>query len=432
MNNFLSNFSIRLKLGARVSLCIVLLVLLSSVASFAQKITLNYQNVPLEQVLREIRRQSGYDIFFDQNLLNQQPLVAVKIANANLEEAMNNVLKGLSLSFTVSGRTISIKKKEETTARQQKITITGTVVDDNGSPLAGVSVSSAAVKPVYTDGLGKFTLKDIDPLAMVNIVYTGKLTIERTALAISLMSEIQMEAGSINLNETIIQGQRIGGKTPGGFKLDITNRKQLSLSQVLEGTIPGLVIKNSRTITTRHLFVSDGTYAPIGTYTLDELTAAIKKRFAGTSFETYAERLAQVLMEGGFKNGTSITETTTTNSIMPELRGTGGFGAGNNAMLVIIDGFVQNDFPADYPMNNVLSLEVIRDPAETIKWGPHAANGVIIITTNGGKPGQLQITYNSTFNFSGAPDNSNKALQIANASQLLDYYVWWFRRLASC
>ncbi len=428
MNNFLLNRGTKSKLSARISLGLglLLLLLLQSAASFAQKITLNYQNTSLEQVLREIRKQSGYDIFFDQNLVNQQPAVAVKITNANVEEAMSIALKGLPLSFTVNGKAISIKRPEKavtTAVRQQKITITGTIIDDNGSPMAGVSVSSAGVKPVYTDGLGKFTLKDIDPLAVVNISYTGKLPIERTALAISLMSEIQMETGSINLNETIIQGQRVGGKVLGGFKLDITHRKQLSLSQALEGTIPGLVIRNNRTTTSRQLYVSDGTMVPVGNYTLEELKAALRRKYAGTFMEGLVDLIAETQMESGSRDGSVITETTTTSSITPELRGAGGFGTGANAMLVIIDGFVQNEFPADYPMNNVLSVEVIRDPAETIKWGPGASNGVIIITTNGGKPGELQITYNSTFNFSGAPDNSNKALQRANTSQLLDYYL---------
>ena len=426
MNNFLSKCSIKLRLSTRISLSIGLLLLLlwPSVASFAQKITLSYQNAPLEQVLREIRKQSGYDIFFDQNLVVQQPPVAVKITNANVEEAMSSVLKGLPLSYAINGRAISIKKSDKViaTTRQQKITITGTVVDDDGIPISGVSVSSAGVKSVYTDGLGKFTLKDIEPLAIVRITYTGKLTVERTALAVSLMGIIQMDEGSTTLNETLIQGQRMAGK-PIGFKVDLANRRQQSLAQVLEGTIPGLVIKTNRVTTSQRLHYSIGPEPSPGTYTLEQMIAWFKAAYAGGFLERYAEAFAIAIFEEGLKNGSTVNNVTTNNIVIPELRGAGGFGNGNNAMLVVIDGFVQDGFPADYPMMNILSIEVIRDPAETIKWGPTAANGVIIINTKPGVPGALQINYGSTFNFSKTPDNSAKALQIANTSQLLNYYL---------
>ncbi len=431
MNNFLSNRSIKLRLNVRIYLEIglLLVLLLQPVISFAQKLTLNYQNVPLEQVLREIRKQSGYDIFFDQNLVDQQPLVAVKLTNANVEEALTSALKGLPLSYVINGKTISIKKQDRavTAARQQKITITGTVIDENGLPKAGVSISSATIKPIYTDGEGKFTLKDIDPLATVRISFTGYNPVERTAIAISLMSEIHIELGSINLNTTIIQGQ--GTKATAAInKINLTNRRHQTLAIVLEGTIPGLVLKRQRSTTKKELIRIDGSSPvfPAGDYTFEEYYQLVLKASAslGLYDEAAARKATEDLFIIGRRDGKVISQTSINDEgIIPELRGAGGFGTGNNAMLVVIDGFVQNSFPSDYPMNNVLSVEVIRDPAETIKWGPGASNGVIIITTNGGKPGQLQISYNSTFNFSGAPDNGAKALQRANTSQILDYYL---------
>lgn len=433
MNNFLSKRGIRLKLNARIYLGIglLLLLLLQSVASFAQKITLNYRNVPLEHVLKEIRKQSGYDIFFDQKLVTEQPLVIVKVTNANVEEALSTALKGLSLSYAVNGRTISIKKPDKIAGpetRQKKITITGTVIDENGLPKSGVSISANNLKSIYTDGEGKFILKDIDPLAMVRIAYTGYHTVERTALAISLMGEIPMETEAINLNTTIIQGQKIPG-TAIINKVELSKRRHLTLGFVLESTIPGLVLKKQVSSSKTEIYRSDGTNPlfPAGDFTFEELSKVVAKMLLstiGVSDPNTIKQATASFFEQGRREGKVISQTSINDSgVIPELRGAGGFGVGNNAMLVVIDGFVQNSFPADYPLNNVLSIEVIRDPAETIKWGPGASNGVIIITTNGGKSGQLQINYNSTFNFSGSPDNSASALQRANTSELLDYYL---------
>ena len=431
MNNFLFSRSFKPRFSARIYLGVglLLLLLLQSAVSFAQKITLNYQKVPLEQVLREIRKQSGYDIFFDQNLVVQQPRVAIKITNANVEEAMDMVLKGLPLTYVINGRAISIKKSDKViaSARQQKITVTGMVIDENGSIMSGVSVSVANVKPVYTDGLGKFTLKDIEPLSIVRISYTGYTTVERTALAISLMGEIHLQTEFVNLNTTIIQGQRSSG-TSMSNKIDLDKRRHQTLGFVLESTIPGLVLRKQRNVNKTELYRADGSSAfyPAGEYTFEEYYELTVKMFATLGiFDAAGIRAAvQDRFEEGRKTGVVVSRNAVDDGgVIPELRGAGGFGNGNNAMLVVIDGFVQNSFPADYSLNNVLSVEVIRDPAETIKWGPRAANGVIIVTTNGGKPGTLQIDYTSTFNFSEPTDNSAAALQRANTSQILDYYL---------
>ena len=425
MNNFLLKCGFKPKLNARTSLSIgiVLLLLLQSIATFAQKITLNYQNARLEQVLKEIRKQSGFDIFFDQNLVNQQPPIAVKINNASVDEAMSSALKDLPLAFAVDGKTISIKKTGhigEPSSTQKNITISGIVVDENDIPRAGVSVSSGKLSPIYTNAQGKFTLKNIDPMAMVRISYTGFRTIERTALAISLLGKIHIETQAIDLDMTIIKGQ----KQIGSGKIDIRNRGHLSLAAVLESSVPGLVIRSARTTSSTKLLRvtgNDNIFPRVGDYTFEQVLEVLLQRLGGALDERAIRRYVETLFQGD--QGYLIVENTTQTDygVIPELRGAGGFGIGSNAMLIVIDGFVQESFPADYPMNNVLSVEVIRDPAETIKWGPRAINGVILITTNGGKSGKLAISYNSTFNFSAAPDNSRNALQLANTAQTLDY-----------
>lgn len=425
MNTFLSPNKLkpRLKLNIRLGIGLLLLMLLQSAVSFAQKITLNYQNTPLEQVLKEIRKQSGYDIFFDQTLVSQQPPVAVKISNANVEEAMAATLKGLPLSFSVNGKAISIKKpaKEAVSLqRQQGITLSSMVVDENDEPISGVSVSSGTLKAVYTDARGKFTLNQVAPLAIVRIAYTGRRTIELNALAISLLGQIRMETQSINLNTTIIQGQKQAAAVT---KVELQHRRQLSLAQALEGTIPGLVIKGQKSTEYSQLYIADGTTAlPPGTYTRKQMFDKITELVGWFASPAVVQEVVEITFRNGQANGkVSTTMTTTDRGVIPELRGAGGFGAGNNGILVVIDGFVQENFPAEYSLNNVLSLEVIRDPAETIKWGPRAANGVVIITTFGGKAGELQISYNSNFNFSDRTDNSMAALQTANTAQVLDY-----------
>lgn len=422
---------LRPKLWVRRQLVLLCLLLATPPLALAQKISLNFSKTPLEQVLMEIRKQSGYDIFFDQTLIAQQPPVTVATADASVEQALGLALRGLPLDYELKGKAISIKrmaKSETASAQQRGINVTAVILDENREPRAGATVSSGTLKPVYTDAQGRFTLKGLAPLAKVKIAYTGYGTLEYTALAISLMGKLHLEPRSNSLDETIILGQKPSEATR---KVDLTHRRHVNLEQALEGTIPGLVIKNTKTSTTKMMVTPlvTGPGTALGQqYELDFFLDSQRKYYTGLGHEiSEVERRVNLIKDGLLNNnsgfGILTTETSYSESgSIPELRGAGGFGANNSGMLIIIDGFVQDSFPADYPMNNVLSLEVIRDPAQTVKWGPRAANGVIIITTNGGKAQSLQVSYNSSFNFSAAPDNSRSALQLANTPQLLDFY----------
>src|SRR6186713_2685823 len=102
----------------------------------AQKITLNEKNVKLESVLQQIRKQSGYDIYYDGRDIPSDLKVSVRVTNATVHEALTNTLKGLQLTFDIDGRIISIKKKAAGPADKGKdegqaggVVITGTVKD---------------------------------------------------------------------------------------------------------------------------------------------------------------------------------------------------------------------------------------------------------------------------------------------------------------
>lgn len=66
------------------------------------------------------------------------------------------------------------------------------------------------------------------------------------------------------------------------------------------------------------------------------------------------------------------------------------FAVGSNRPLYVIDGILTDDSPNLNP-NDIESIQVLKDASATAIYGNRAANGVIVITTKGGKPGQLDI-----------------------------------------
>lgn len=97
------------------------------------------------------------------------------------------------------------------------------------------------------------------------------------------------------------------------------------------------------------------------------------------------------------------------------IRGTNSI-RGDNEPLYIIDGT-----PASpYIINNadIESIEVLKDASATAIYGSRGANGVIIITTKGGRPGKTRIEYD----YKRVYQIIRKKLELLNASEYMEMY----------
>ena len=75
------------------------------------------------------------------------------------------------------------------------------------------------------------------------------------------------------------------------------------------------------------------------------------------------------------------------------IRGIGTFGG--TSPLYVVDG-VPVDNIIDFSINNIESVQVMKDAAASAIYGSRAANGVVIIETSSGQAGGLQVSYNAS------------------------------------
>lgn len=306
----------------------------------------------------------------------------------------------------------------------QSLQVRAKVVDENKEPLLGVTVRIKNTKRVYkTNQKGIFIIENADPHDIVAFKCIGFKVKEVSIKEILRNPVILLQPDIASLNEITITKQKVVGT-----QIDLKHRSHQTLAGVLEGGVPGLVLKRGTKTTTGPKQVYNGQ----GAFSLQELYQSSAK-YQYDSFEEFEKAVNEGRDERwiynpndpgnpGQKYQYKSKTTTTNNGVVAELRGSSSFSGGTAGMLVVIDGFIIDEFPENYPMNNVASIEVIKDPVECIKWGPAGAAGVIIITTNLANPGQLQINYNSNFYFSPRPDISAEKLRLANSADLLDYY----------
>jgi TonB-dependent starch-binding outer membrane protein SusC len=93
--------------------------------------------------------------------------------------------------------------------------------------------------------------------------------------------------------------------------------------------------------------------------------------------------------------------------------------------LYIVDGFQMEKGLQNIDINDIESIDIMKDASSTAIYGARGSNGVILITTKSGKKGKTEINYNTYYSF----ERLGKKLDVMNA---LDYvkYQYEFQVLA--
>ncbi|MCE6992820.1 TonB-dependent receptor [Dyadobacter sp. CY323] len=95
-----------------------------------------------------------------------------------------------------------------------------------------------------------------------------------------------------------------------------------------------------------------------------------------------------------------------------------GFGSiNNNSPLYVIDGVPTQGTLNQLNPNDIESMQVLKDASAASIYGARAANGVVIITTKKGKPGEPNIT----FDFYTGTQRPGKMLDLLNTKELGQY-----------
>lgn len=138
-----------------IALIMVFSLQVHAKGSEAQNITIVEKHVHLSEVFQRIETQTGYLFFYDKGLIQKTDPIDVTIRNATLDQALRACLEGQSLTWSLVGKTVVIRKAQVTAIQSATVTtiqplviplppppveIHGRVVDAQGNPLANVSV----------------------------------------------------------------------------------------------------------------------------------------------------------------------------------------------------------------------------------------------------------------------------------------------------
>ncbi len=117
-------------------------------SGLSQQVTYSGKNVPLVSVLLEVKKQTGYKIIADINLIKDKT-VSVTASKEELPVFLDKILSALPLEYLIESKTVFIRGKKITRGvspqlpiESPPITIRGRVLNESGEPV----VASVVVK----------------------------------------------------------------------------------------------------------------------------------------------------------------------------------------------------------------------------------------------------------------------------------------------
>jgi TonB-linked SusC/RagA family outer membrane protein len=352
-----SKFSLRMKLTA---VLILIAGLHISARTFPQRITLNVKNASMNSVLQEIRKQSNYKLIYNTDLLSKAELVSLKLNNASVTEALTMVMINQPFKFEIEGETILINPLNELEKRINteiyQVVITGRVLEENGKPLPGTTVTEKGTKNyVQTDNDGNFSIKASKAGAILVFSYIGYVSRELAGT-----SSMRVVLSSNNkLDEVIVTGyQQIKKESLTGSvsKIKVADMKVASmgtLDKMLQGQVAGVAIETNSSI--------------FGT--------APKIRVRGSASLSGVNEPLWVL------DGVPLESPL---RIAPSELYSGG---ARNLLASALSGVNPED---------IEDITVLKDATATAMYGTRAVNGVIVITTKRAKKNMpLVINYST-------------------------------------
>ncbi|MGN6416178.1 MAG: SusC/RagA family TonB-linked outer membrane protein [Pseudobacter sp.] len=355
-----------------------------------QDVTLPNRNMSFEAVLNSIKKQTGFEVAIDAQVMKAQSSINMPVKSIPLDQFLALLVEGRSLTFFKQGKTIFFTRKSLPAPQPELISVyrsippvNGRIINEKGEPVVGATVLvKGTSNGTSTDNNGNFSLDvkagDVLVISFVgmetkSITVTPALLSSANRSVFTLLPAVkELDGVEMVVNtgyQTISRERSAGAYAQPDMEIFAQRSGSMNVLQRLDGLIPGLTVNN----------------------------ASGADRFQIRGLSTV-----------GYFNPSP-----------------GNYIGSDRNPLVVVDGIPVSDISSVNPQD-VESVTVLKDATAASVWGARASNGVIVITTKKGKASdKLTVNYNMFTNFMGKPDLSyfpvlNSKQFIQNAKDIFD------------
>lgn len=324
-----------------------------------QKLSIQAENQDMRQVLVQLQRIANVRFTYSSAIIPSKQKVTVRAVNQPLSDILDQLFANTPVRYKLVGKQIILQKMTipskfegekrinflEGVSPDPDRNIRGTVKDEAGEPLPGVSVMVRGTQRGTTTNLdGTFQVEIPDESNTLIFSFVGYESKEVLVGSESIV-EVVLNVDVKSLAEVVVVGYGTQKKVnlTGSVSVvsgeELTRRPVGQTSTALAGTVPGL---------------------------------------------TVTQRSGQP-----GRDNSSL-----------RIRGVGTIGDSNP--LVIVDGVESNINTID--PNEIESVSVLKDASSAAIYGSRAANGVILITTKRGNEKGFSVNYNTYMGWQAPTD----------------------------
>jgi TonB-linked SusC/RagA family outer membrane protein len=372
------------KLIMELKIALLLFVVTVSVAfadpSYSQKtkVSLDMQDQRLEKVMDEIENQSEFYFIFNQKQIDVNRTIDIKADNVLITDVLPVLFSGTDVNYIVMDRKILLTtepvKEENYIAKaelQQKV-VTGTVVDQNGQPLIGVTiVVKGTTIGTTTDVSGNFSLQVPDDKATLQLSYVGYTTID-VVVGSQASLKITLTESSLLMDEVVVtalgikkESKKLGYAT-GSIKQEDLSHVTTNWGNALQGKVAGV----------------NATGAVTGAAGSSKIRIRGQSSFKGDN--------SPLLVVNG------VPVTSPNNSARGgDLEGGGNYVDGGDGWLSINP-------------DDIESITVLKGAPAAALYGYRAKDGVLLVTTKSGRNTRgIGVEFNTNFTSDYVVDNTD-------------------------
>ncbi len=302
-------------------------------------VTVRTSSITLQQLFALIEKQTGFSFAYDENEVDLSRKLNLKTGQQLLTGVLDLISKQTGLQFTRTKLSILVSQKvvvKQIIIQDSKPPVKGIIRDAGGKPLAGATIQVKGTKvSAQTDADGSFSINASADAVLV-VSYVG-YTIQEIEVGGRSDLTVNMQEIPSGLNEVVVVGYQ----------------------SVRRSAIAGAVT----------------------TVNVDNV-AKMPTGFADQALQGQASGVRVTQSSGQPGDGVAV-----------RIRGVGS--VNDNNPLYIIDGVPTQDGINFLAADDIATITVLKDAASAAIYGARSSNGVIIITTKGGKAGRTSINYSA-------------------------------------
>ena len=306
-------------------------------------ISLNLNQESIKNALKEIENTTNYYFLYNNNLVNVDKKVSIKIDNKNIETVLDQLFAGENVKYTILDRQIVITPATGiTSVPVSQATVTGKVTDNSGEPLPGVTVLvKGTVKGTITDFEGKYSI-ETSPDDVLVFSFIGMAS-QEIPVGTQRTINVSLTEEAIGIDEVVVVGYGTQKKS------DITG----SVTSVSKERLQKIPVSN--------------------------VMQAVQGSVSGVNIQQVSSipgEAPSILVRGGG----SLTASTDP--------------------YVVVDGIPITKMGgsiSDINPNDIESIEILKDASATAIYGMNGANGVILITTKSGGTTKPTVRYSGYY-----------------------------------